>query len=191
MKKFLLFILLLFLILFDAFTYAHSIQNEIASNVVRLHIIANSDSVDDQNLKLKVRDNILKYMQTMQLDSIDSAYMYISNSLEIFEKIAKETLKANDCESDVKVEFKKCYFPKKEYDSLSFPSGEYTALRIIIGNGNGHNWWCVMFPALCFSNEICSSEAADISLKEALSDESFSIIANKSDFKFRIVDFFN
>ena len=191
MKKFLLLILLLFLILFDAFTYAHSIQNEISNNVVRLHIIANSDTVEDQNIKLKVRDNILKHIQSTHLDSIDSAYMYISNSLEIFKKIAKDTLIANNCKSSVKVEFAKCYFPKKDYDSLSFPSGEYTALRIIIGNGEGHNWWCVMFPTLCFSDEICSSETADISLKEALSDESFSIISNKSNFKFRIVDFFN
>lgn len=191
MKKFVLFILLVFLILFDAFTYAHAIQNEIASNVIRLHIIANSDSNADQSLKLKVRDNILKFMQTQNFENIESAYLNISKNLSVFEKIAQKTLIDNGCFESVKVELSKCDFPTKYYDTLSFPSGEYTALRIIIGNGNGHNWWCVMYPSLCFSDTICCDDSASLTLEESLSKESFAIIANKCKLKFKIVDLFN
>lgn len=191
MKKIILFILFLFLILFDAFTYANTIHNEIADNVIRLHIIANSDDELDQDLKLKVRDEILNYMKSQDFKDYTSAYNNISNNLVNFNKIATRTLRENNCYKDVRVEFKECSFPKKEYDFLTFPSGKYMALRIIIGDGYGHNWWCVMYPTLCFSDTICSSSDASLTLKESLSKESFSIIANKSKFKFKIVELFN
>lgn len=191
MKKIILIFLFLFLILFDAFTYADTIQNEISQNVIRLHIIANSDKSEDQILKLKVRDAILKQMRTQDFSDYSSAYNYISNNLDTFKNIALSTLKENGCNADISVEFKKCNFPEKSYDLLTFPSGEYIALRIIIGNGVGHNWWCVMFPTLCFSDFVCSGDNAGITLKESLSEESFAIIANKSKFKLKIVDFFN
>lgn len=191
MKKIILFILFLFLILFDAFTYAHTIQNEIADNVIRLHIIANSDDELDQNLKLKVRDAILKYMNSKDFKDYTSAYNNVSNNLADFNKIATSTLRENNCYKNVRVEFKESLFPQKKYDFLTFPSGKYMALRIIIGDGDGHNWWCVMYPTLCFSETICSSNDAGLTLKESLSKESFSIIANKSKFKFKIVELFN
>lgn len=191
MKKIILFILFLFLILFDAFTYAHTIQNEIADNVIRLHIIANSDDELDQNLKLKVRDAILKYMNSKDFKDYTSACNNVSNNLADFNKIATSTLRENNCYKNVRVEFKECLFPQKKYDFLTFPSGKYMALRIIIGDGDGHNWWCVMYPTLCFSETICLSNDAGLTLKESLSKESFSIIANKSKFKFKIVELFN
>ncbi len=191
MKKFILFILFLFLILFDAFTYAHTIQNEIADNVIRLHIIANSDDELDQSLKIKVRDAILEYMKSKDFKNYTSAYNNISDNLADFNKIATYTLRENNCYKSVKVEFKECSFPQKKYDFLTFPSGQYMALRIIIGDGGGHNWWCVMYPTLCFSDTVCSSNDASLTLKESLSKECFLIIANKSKFKFKIVELFN
>lgn len=191
MKKIILISLFLFLMLFDAFSYADAIQSEISQNVIRLHIIASSDKPEDQTLKLKVRDSVLKQMREQDFSDYSIAYNYISNNLDTFKEIALSTLKENGCNDDVHIEFKKCDFPEKSYDLLTFPSGEYIALRIIIGEGVGHNWWCVMFPALCFSDFVCSGDNAEIALKEALSEESFAIIANKSKIKLKIVDFFN
>ena len=198
MKKFLLFILLLFLILFDAFTYAHSIQNEIASNVVRLHIIANSNSVDDQNLKLKVRDNLLQYMNTISSDcsTKEEAISIANMHKEDFYKIAKQTISDNGYDYDVKINIGNFYFPTKNYGDISLPAGMYDALRVEIGEAKGKNWWCVMFPSLCFidvSSGIVDDNAKE-SLQENLNTESYNIISKSNDskleFKFKIIEFF-
>ena len=191
MKKILLLFLLLFLILFDAYSYATTIQSEISDKVIRLHVIANSDTSYDQALKLKVRDSILKFMQDKQYDNYDVAYYSISNSIDELTQVAKNTLKINNCYDSVKIELGNFYFPQKEYTSLSFPSGNYKALKIIIGNGEGKNWWCVMYPTLCFSNSICSDTEAKLKLEQSLSKDGFSIIAKECKFRFKIVDFFN
>ncbi len=190
MKKILLVLLLIFLAFLDAFTYAHEIKNEISQNVIRLHIVANDNSIESQNLKLEVRDAILSYMSKQNLKSKDEALYALSQSLDQLEKIAASTLYSNGCTSPVKAELGEFYFPTKKYDKLSFPSGKYTALKITIGVGKGENWWCVMYPALCFSETVCSSDQAALTLEKSLSPECFKIISQNAKFKFKILEFF-
>ncbi|MBQ8207081.1 MAG: stage II sporulation protein R [Bacilli bacterium] len=191
MKKILLVFLFIFLTFFDAYSYAHAIQNEISEKVIRLHVVADSDSTLDQELKLKVRDAVLNFMKEKDYENYEIAFSSISSSLNEIKEIAEETLASNNCFDTVKVELGDFYFPKKDYDALSFPAGLYNALRITIGSGKGQNWWCVMFPTLCFSGVSVSTDEASENLKNSLSEDAFSIIANEAEFRFKIVDFFN
>lgn len=125
--------------------------NEITNNVFRLHILANSDCVEDQELKLKVRDKILEtsadlFDNTMsKQDTVDK----VSSQLDEITAVAKKTLSDNGCDYDVKCEITDMYFEDKIYKDITMPAGNYTALRITIGEAKGHNWWCVMYPPLC------------------------------------------
>ena len=191
MKKIFLVLLFLLLTFLDAYSYAHTIQNEISNNVIRLHIIANSDTSFDQELKLKVRDSILEFMKQKNYTNLENAFSSITNSIEDIKIVAKKTLIENGCFDNVEVELGEFYFPAKNYDSLSFPAGMYNALRIKIGNAAGKNWWCVMYPTLCFSGASVSSTNASNDLKNSLSEDSFSVITQDCKLKFKIVDFFN
>ena len=190
MKKIILIFLFLFLCVYDAYSYANTIQSEIAQNVIRLHVIANSDSMHDQELKLKVRDAILNYMKGKKYDNYKTAYQSIKNSQKELTELAQRTLLANHSTDNVHVELGKFDFPLKTYGSLSFPSGNYTALRITLGEGKGHNWWCVMYPTLCFTGDTCETKEAQSTLQNALSKDSFSTISNNCTFRFKIVEFF-
>lgn len=196
MKKITLITLFLLLIFFDAFTYAHNIQKEIADNVIRLHVIANSDDPADQELKLKVRNAILAFMREKDYQNREIAYTSIQSTLPEIEKIAQDTIIQNGYQYSVKAELGEFDFPQKDYNNLSFPSGKYTALRITIGQAVGHNWWCVMYPTLCFSDATIANETsvnttqAEENLKASLSKESFAIISNHCELKFKIVDLF-
>ena len=187
-KKILVVALFIMLVILDAFTYAHTVQKEIADNVIRLHVIANSDNLDDQELKLKVRDAILNYMKEKKYATRNVAYNSLENSLDEIELIAKKTIEENGYNYPVTVELGEFDFPKKNYDQLSFPSGKYTAVRIKIGKAEGHNWWCVMYPSLCLNDDTTEGITK---LQSTLSRESFSVISNKCDIKFKIIDWFN
>lgn len=190
MKKFILIFLFLILALYDAYSYAGSIQEELASKVIRLHVIANSDNEGDQELKLKVRDAVLAYMKNKNFSNYSLAYESISHSLGEIETIAKNVLRLNHCLDEVKVTLGEFHFPEKDYDMLSFPAGTYTALRITIGKANGKNWWCVMYPTLCFSKDTCDTNEATQKLEKTLSKETFSLIAGNHKFKFKILELF-
>lgn len=191
MKKIFLVLLFLLLIFVDAFSYAHAIQTDISNNVVRLHVIANSDNAKDQELKLKVRDSILEFMMQSNYSDYTSAYNFINNSTSDIQKIAEDTLLRNGSFETVQVEFGEFYFPKKDYDSLSFPKGIYTGLKVTIGHGKGQNWWCMMYPTLCFSKpNTCNNEALK-ELENSLNKDSFSIVSKPYEFRFKIVDWFN
>ncbi|MFA7637472.1 MAG: stage II sporulation protein R [Monoglobales bacterium] len=114
--------------------------------LVRLHVIANSDSDYDQYVKLKVRDSVLKVSAEIPPEQIE-------NSLPLLEDAARVTLASYGCNPSARVEFGRFDFPTKTYGNVTLPAGEYTAVRVIIGDGIGHNWWCVMYPPLCFTNE--------------------------------------
>ncbi len=191
MRKILCAFLFIFLTFLNAYTYAKSIHENIANNVIRLHIIANSDSEIDQNLKLKVRDSVLAYMQDNNFSNLTEAYNSTKLSLDTLKKIAQETLIENNCFENVNVSLGDSYFPTKHYGRLSFPAGMYTALKITIGNGDGHNWWCVMYPTLCFSDEVCEDSEAMQNLETTLEKDSFEVISGKCNFKFKIVDWFS
>ena len=132
---------------------AVSLQNrdQLADKVVRLHILANSDSEEDQALKLRVRDRVLERATELLEQTGDrrEAADVLQSHLPELERIAAEEISDCGYEYDVTAEVANTMFPTKEYDGFTLPAGEYLALRIIIGEGNGHNWWCVVFPSLC------------------------------------------
>ena len=180
-----------------AFSYATVVFDDISDSVFRLHIIANSDSKEDQDLKLLVRDNVLKYMKEIStnVSSKEEVISLMEEHLDDFKSIAISTIRENGFDYDVNLRIGKFDFPTKTYGDISLPSGMYDALRIEIGDAIGQNWWCVMFPTLCFV-DVSSGSLDDDSkavLEESLNDEGFDLVSennSKSKFKFKIVEFF-
>lgn len=209
MKKKLNFILILTILIFLyivllSFNYSQAISYNLSDSVFRLHIIANSDSSADQELKLKVRDNIIEYMNTLTSSSSDKkdVISMVNNHLDSFKEIALNTIKGNGYNYDVNIEIGNFHFPTKSYGDISFPAGNYDALNIKIGNAIGQNWWCVLFPPLCFVNSSTGIVPEDSKnmLKENINSESYEIITegnNSNDntsnikIKFKIIEFLN
>lgn len=191
------FLLIIFLIL-SINSYVNAVFQDLSSSVLRLHVIANSDSYEDQALKLQVRDKLLEYMSSMSSDisTKEGVLSFVQVHLYEFEQVAKKVVDGCGYDYDVRVSLGKSDFPTKSYGDMTFPAGTYDALKVQIGNSNGQNWWCVMFPPLCFVN-ITSAELPDESkesLKENLSDEDYSIITeskNSCEFKFKIIEVLN
>ena len=209
MKKKLNFIFILTILVFIyiallSFNYSKAVSSNLSDSVFRLHIIANSDSSADQELKLKVRDNIINYMNTLTSSSSDKkdVISMVNNHLDSFKEIALNTIKENGYNYDVNIEIGNFHFPTKSYGDISFPAGNYDALKIEIGDAIGQNWWCVLFPPLCFVNSSTGVVPDDSknTLKENINSESYEIISegnnsndNTSDIKikFKIIEFFN
>ena len=190
----------LFILFFiiNANSYAKTISHQLSSTFFRLHILANSNSVEDQNLKLKVRDNIINYINkiTLNENNKNAVIKIYKNHIEDLKKIAQQTIYDNGYNYNVNISIGNFYFPTKKYENISLPAGEYDALRIEIGDAVGENWWCSLFPPLCFidiSSGVLDSEGEKY-LKENLSNEEFSIITSNSKkvkFKFKLVEFLN
>lgn len=161
----------------------------ISNDVFRLHILANSDSNYDQSVKLKVRDRVLEYSKSLfeSASSKEEAESLISQNLDDITRVAQNELQNLGCDKTVKAEIKKMYFTTRYYDSYTLPSGMYDALRITIGSGKGHNWWCVMYPSICVS----AASEQDEKAKQALDDGEYDIIKNeKYSYKFKVVELF-
>lgn len=192
-KNSLILLFLLFLYVFiSAFSYANAVSTDIEESVFRLHVIANSDSKEDQALKYKVRDNLIEYMNNLCKDvtNKEEAINIAKLHLEDFKQIAQNTIEENGFSYTVSVEIGNFSFPSKDYGDISLPSGFYDALRVKIGNADGQNWWCVMFPPLCFvnvSSGIVPDESKEL-MKQDLNDEEYSIITKEdsSEIKFKI-----
>lgn len=199
LKRFFLLAFLLFLyILISAQNFVTAISSNLSDAVFRLHIIANSDTQEDQNLKLKVRDSLLDYMNTIcsNCTTKEEAISIAKNNKEVFQKIAESTIIENGYNYSVNIDISNCYFPTKNYGDISLPAGMYDALRVEIGEAKGKNWWCVMFPSLCFvdiSSGIVDEDSKE-NLKENLESESYSIISDSETpnikFKFKLIEFF-
>ncbi|MEA4815380.1 MAG: stage II sporulation protein R [Lachnospiraceae bacterium] len=158
--------------------YSAKIQGGIAEKIIRLHVVANSDSDADQSLKLKVRDAVLEASLGIFEESkeIKSAREAIKSNESLLIAAAKNTIKSEGFDYDVNIFLSSELFPEREYGKISFPAGVYEALRINIGEGKGHNWWCVMYPPLCYVDAsvdgVCVSEEE---LKSVLTDEEYEI----------------
>ncbi len=125
--------------------------SDIRENVLRIHIIANSDSEDDQQLKIKVRDAVLAQCPELFKgeENIQAAKAAAEKNLEKLEQAAKAQLQEDGKDYTVKAELTNMYFETREYENFTMPAGRYDAVRLVIGEGKGKNWWCVMFPSLC------------------------------------------
>lgn len=191
MKKILISVILGIIITFVITSYSSTVQSDIADNLLRLHVIANSDSSSDQELKLMVRDRLLAESSDLFSDteSIDESKQIVENNIEFLESAARDVITSRGFDYDVRIKTEKCFFPVKSYGSLTLPSGEYEAVKVEIGKAEGKNWWCVMFPPLCFVNGTVNSEKSLAKLKDSLSEEEYDIVTSgKVDFRFKIVD---
>lgn len=142
-------------------------QEELAEKIVRFHIIANSDSDDDQLLKLKVKDAVVTYTKELLEDSkslSETCEIINKHNSEILE-IANKVIHENGYDYTVTMKYENCYFPAKTYGDITFPPGYYNAFNIRIGEYEGKNWWCVLYPPLCFVDSI-HSVVPDESKKE-------------------------
>lgn len=199
LKNAILLIFLLSLYVFiSAQSYVSAISSDLSQAVFRLHVIANSDSDEDQNLKLKVRDDLLEYMNNICSDcsTKEEAISLAQSHQEDFKKVAEQTIQANGYDYSIKISIGNFYFPTKNYGDISLPAGLYDALRVEIGEAKGKNWWCVMFPSLCFidvSSGVVDEEAKE-NLEEHLEEESYNIISEQGNseikFKFKLIEFF-
>ena len=199
LKSFILLASLLFLYVFvSAQSYATAVSENLSNAVFRLHVIANSDTDEDQSLKLKVRDALLNYMNNIcsNCSTKEEAISIATAHKEDFQKIAEQTIKDNGYNYSVKININNFYFPTKNYGDISLPAGMYDALRVEIGEAKGQNWWCVMFPSLCFidiSSGIVDDESKE-NLEENLETESYTIISDNTNssikLKFKLIEFF-
>lgn len=181
----------LFLVFVFMFSYIAPFietSENISEQVFRLHILANSDSAEDQQLKLKVRDEILKKGETVfaSSNSLEETIELCKDNIALFQQTAEQCLKDNGSDYDVKVYVDKEYFNTREYDEITLPSGIYNALKIEIGQGKGHNWWCVMFPAICLSS------VTDDELNKYLSEDEQKLVNSDSKYevRFKIVEIY-
>lgn len=197
--KFILLTLSLTLLLTLSISYAKSVSNDISNSVFRLHIIANSDSVFDQELKLSVRDRILKdagYLFENSTSAQDAAQIAKENLSSICE-IALSEVEENGFDYKVTAKVDKFAFPTKTYQDISLPAGKYTALRIEIGEAKGKNWWCVMFPPLCLTDGVLAlNEESKETLKNNLTTEEYNLVTKSPsgavpvEVRFKIVEIF-
>ena len=198
-KNSLILLFLLFLyISISAISYVNAVSSDIENSVFRLHVIANSDTKEDQDLKYKVRDNLIKYMNSLCKDvtSKEEAIKISKLHEEDFLNIANNTIKENGYSYPVTIEFGNFSFPTKNYGDISLPAGYYDALRVKIGEAKGQNWWCVMFPPLCFvnvSSGIVPEESKEL-IKQELNDEEYSIVTKEDSsniqFKIGLIEWF-
>ncbi len=135
-------------------------------NLIRLHVVANSDKPSDQEVKLDVRDAILRASgdllggELSVADPPDQAALTIKENLPLFRRVAENVLRANGYDYPVNVEFGTFAFPERAYGPLVLPAGDYQALRVVLGNGEGANWWCILFPPLCYLDVVGGNRQA-------------------------------
>ena len=153
-------------------------EEEIYDNVVRLHVLANSDSDEDQALKLRVRDAILEKSTVWMkgCSSREEAATLLCNRQEEIRLVAEEVVRASGRDDRVTVTLDKESYPTRAYDQFCFPAGEYTSLRVSIGNAEGQNWWCCLFPPLCTASSTSTKDAEDAFISVGLTPDQYKVI---------------
>lgn len=196
-KYFIIFILLFLYVMLYSFSYANNVVSDLSNSLFRLHVIANSNTKEDQNLKYLVRDELISYMNTLcsNVSSKEQAIAIANEHLDDFQKVANEVIFKNGFNYSAKVQIGNFAFPTKTYGDISLPAGYYDALKVELGKAEGKNWWCVMFPSLCFvdiNNGIVPEESKE-ELQASLLEEDYNLISsNNSEYKlkFKIVELF-
>ena len=176
------------------YTYIGDSQNQY-EGIVRLHVLANSDTVEDQALKLKVRDAVIEYMEKQDdLNSAGEAREYLSENLNRLEKIAEGVIASEGYDYSARADMGVRYIPEKAYGGNTFPAGNYEALNITIGRGEGENWWCVLFPPLCLLEEGTATDDEVVSGDEASegnNDDEGSSEARKLRLRWKLAEILN
>ena len=182
-----------------SYTYAEDVNAGLSQNLVRLHVVANSDSASDQALKLKVRDAIIEFMKDKLANSknINETKDIINANLQTIEEVSRKVIKDNNSSYEVKASIGNYSFPTKTYGDIALPAGEYQALKVVIGEGVGANWWCVLFPPLCFIDATHGTipDSVKQDLKTSLSNEEYKLITTSDSdedipvkIKFKVVE---
>ena len=137
-------------------TQETSLQQGIAEDILRFHVLANSDSTEDQQLKMEVKEAVLEYMSGYLNgnENLEETRQTVQTHLHDIQEYAMTVVREKGYDYSVQAELATCYFPVKTYGDCTFPAGEYEALRILIGEAGGHNWWCVLYPNLCFVDAV-------------------------------------
>mgnify|MGYP000647536930 CR=1 FL=1 len=183
--------------LYGRATDGKQMQKDIAKQVIRLHVVANSDSEEDQKLKLEVKEQIVGLLrEELKKDSsVAMAQQTLRSHLDEVEETARSYIQEKGYDYEVNAQLGTCYFPVKPSGDMTFPAGEYKALKVNIGEHEGKNWWCVMYPTLCFVDstyQIVPEESKE-RLKENLTEEEYeSLLTGEEDaeFGFWLFDFF-
>ncbi len=159
-------------------------QRDISQDILRFHVLANSDSQADQSVKLKVRDEIGRYMKGNmgQVENLKECIKETEEKLPEITRIAEEVLKREGFSYPASARVGTVDFPEKQYGSYTFPGGSYKALQITLGEGEGHNWWCVMYPNMCFAGSVYEvvEEDAKRELKAVLTPEEYEELMAES-----------
>lgn len=164
------------------------LQQQMSQKVLRFHVLANSDSETDQELKYAVRDRvgIMMAEKLQNVDSLEESTEVVTENLQEIEDCAAQVITAQGYDYPVHASLETCEFPEKSYGTYTFPPGTYEALRVVIGAGEGHNWWCVMYPNLCFANSMYEVDAASgEKLREVLDPEEYAAVLNGGNYKVR------
>ena len=182
-------LLIAILVSFAWGTWADRTQQQLSDKVLRLHVLANSDSEADQALKRKVRDSVLETASAILADCPDreTAEQRLSAALSEIEDAARARIAAEGGEQTVTAELRPTVFPTREYEDFTLPAGEYLALRVVLGEGEGHNWWCVVFPPLCAETTSSLSQTA---MAAGLTEEEVALITESDGYqlKFKAVE---
>ena len=173
------------------------LQPSIASKILRFHVLANSDSEGDQEVKEKVRDAVGIYMRPFlqEANSLEETKQIVNDKLVDIIEVARDTLVKNEYNYEVSARVTNTNFPEKSYGAYTFPKGEYEALQIIIGEGEGQNWWCVLYPNMCFRGsvfEVVEKEAGE-ALREVLSPWEYADVfdSGRVQIRFKFLEFFD
>jgi len=190
--------LLIIYIFLSVFSYSTAVSNNLSNNIFRLHIIANSNSKEDQELKFIVRDKLIEYMKSVSYNiyTKEDAINFVTQNIDTFKSIVEDVVAEKGFDYSVDIAIGNFEFPTKTYDNFSFPAGFYDALKVKLGNANGKNWWCVMFPSLCFVNtsDAYLPEDSQEKLESNLDLETYNLISSKNHqykLKFKLVELFD
>lgn len=168
-------------------TKQSQMQRELAEEVFRFHVLANSDSEKDQALKMQVKEAVIAYMkeEIPQSDSVETTKAWARGHLNAIENLAEAVIREEGYDYLVDAEVTTCDFPDKTYGDITFPAGRYEALRIKIGEAKGQNWWCVLYPNLCFIDSVHAvvPEKGKKDLKKVLDDDTYEMVTATSRFK--------
>ena len=192
------FLISLIFSVYSTYKYSEKIQKNIADNIVRFHVLANSNNIEDIELKYKVRDSLIKYTNNIARNckDRDEFISIINKNINNIKENVDDTLMKNGSNYETNIYFSNDIFPYKKYNNISFPAGEYLGLRVEIGEAKGDNWWCVMFPSICFTDETISN--IDLinnkNIENVIGKEEYDIISYSSSnnivpkIKFKIVE---
>lgn len=161
-------------------TQETSVQQGIAQEILRFHVLANSDSTEDQQLKMQVKEEVLKYLSGYLdgSENLEETRQIVQTHLQDIQEYAATVVRKKGYHYSVQAELGTSYFPVKTYGDCTFPAGEYEALRILIGEAGGHNWWCVLYPNLCFVDAVYGvvEDAEKEKLENVLTEEEYQSI---------------